>query len=183
MGKYTVQYTTSLAQPNWQPIATSTSDFQGMIELVDIESQVSQTGFYRAICNSNGPASLPVNLAADTSPVSLPFSLVGLNSSADPALPGSPVTFSVKMAALAPIGDPPSGSIQFMVDGTAYGAPVDFVDGNANLTTATLLAGEHTVSAVYSGDGSVVFLKQIINTPPVANNETIQLNQELNTRD
>jgi hypothetical protein len=179
-GNYTVQYTTSLAKPNWRSIATSTADFQGMIELVDIESQANQTGFYRAICNSNGPASPPVNLAGGTSPVSSLFSLVGLNSLANPSLPGSPVTFSVKMAALAPIGDPPSGSVQFMVDGTAYGAPVDFVDGNASLTTATLPAGEHVVSAFYSGDGSIVFLKQIINTPPVANNETIQLNP-LNT--
>jgi subtilisin-like proprotein convertase family protein len=179
-GNYTVQYTTSLAKPNWQPIATSTADFQGMIGLVDTESQVNQTGFYRAICNSNGPASLPVNLAPDTSPVSSLFSLVGLNSSANPALPGSSVTFSVKIAALAPISEPPSGSVQFMVDDAAYGTPVAFVNGNASLTTANLPAGEHTVSAAYSGDGSVAFLKQIINTPPVANNESIQLNP-LNT--
>ena len=180
-GNYTIQFTTGLTKPNWQPIATSTADFQGIIELVDTESQVNQTGFYRAICNSNGPRICCRSILQLTPRRCLCHSaLVGLNSSANPALPGSSVTFSVKMAALAPSSELPSGSVQFMVDGAAYGTPVALVEGNASLTTATLPAGEHTVSAVYSGDGSVVFLKQIINTPPVANNETIQLNP-LNT--
>jgi subtilisin-like proprotein convertase family protein len=172
---YTVQYTKSVAQPDWQPIATSTADFQGIIELMDTESQMNQTGFYRAICNSNGPASLQVSFAADTSPVSLPFSLVALTSSANPALPGSSVTFSARVAALAPVGNPPSGNVQFKVDGAAYGTPVALTEGNASLTTATLPAGEHTVSAVYSGDGSVMILNQVINTPPVAGEDTVQI--------
>jgi subtilisin-like proprotein convertase family protein len=174
-GNYTIQYTERLSHPNWQPITTRTADFEGNMELQDTESLSIPTGFYRAICNTNEPASPPTNTVPLASPITLPFSLVSMNSSTNPALPGTSVTFSVKVAALAPVGSPPSGSVQFKVDGAAYGTPVTLAGNDAYFTTTTLPLGKHTVSAVYSGDGSVMNLSQIINTPPVAEEDTVHI--------
>jgi hypothetical protein len=52
-------------------------------------------------------------------------------------------------------GPVPSGTVQFMVDGTPSGSPVALSDGTATSTpTSTLAAGIHTVTASYSGDNT-----------------------------
>jgi subtilase family serine protease len=55
-------------------------------------------------------------------------------------------------------GTTPTGTIQFLVDNKAVGAPQPLPSGTATLTfalsTATITSGGHTVSAVYSGDGN-----------------------------
>ena len=52
-------------------------------------------------------------------------------------------------------GPVPTGTVQFMVDGSAYGSPVSLSDGTATSTpTSTLSAGDHTVAAGYSGDSN-----------------------------
>jgi subtilase family serine protease len=55
-------------------------------------------------------------------------------------------------------GTTPTGTIQFLVDNKAVGAPQPLPSGSATLTfalsTATITSGGHTVSAVYSGDGN-----------------------------
>jgi len=75
---------------------------------------------------------------------------------------------------LAPGSGPPSGTVQFKVDGANYGAAVNLSNGTAILNTDTLPWGVHTVSAEYSGDGNfssatnMLPQLQVINTPPVA---------------
>lgn len=51
-------------------------------------------------------------------------------------------------------GATPTGTVQFMVDNAAVGAPVLLVGGRASYTldTSALPSGGHNVSAVYSGD-------------------------------
>ena len=104
------------------------------------------------------------------------FSLASLTSSANPASPGLPITFSASVAALAPVPDLPSGSVQFNVDGVVYGAPVTLAGGSTSLTITNLPVGKHSISAVYSGDGSVMFAHQLVNTPPVAGDDVVQIN-------
>src|SRR5205814_4630336 len=57
------------------------------------------------------------------------------------------------MAAVATSGGTPAGTVQFKIDGANAGSPVA-LDGSATATFATssLTAGNHTVSADYSGD-------------------------------
>jgi streptogramin lyase len=73
----------------------------------------------------------------------------GLMSSANPSVYGQPVTFTATVSAAS---GTPTGSVQFQVDGNNLGGPVSLVNGSASLTTATLTAGSHTVTAIYSGD-------------------------------
>jgi hypothetical protein len=50
-------------------------------------------------------------------------------------------------------GVSPTGTVQFNIDGSAFGSPVTLASGTATSgTTSTLSAGTHTVTAVYSGD-------------------------------
>src|SRR5262249_15195480 len=52
-------------------------------------------------------------------------------------------------------GAAPTGTIQFQVDGSNLGPPVDLAGGTATSPSVTAIgAGTHTITAVYSGDGS-----------------------------
>ena len=46
----------------------------------------------------------------------------------------------------------PTGTVQFNIDGSAFGSPVTLASGSATSgSTTTLTVGTHTVTAVYSG--------------------------------
>jgi hypothetical protein len=66
---------------------------------------------------------------------------------------GQQVTFT---ATVAPTSGPvtPTGTIQFLVDGSNFGVPVTLSGGAASLSIAALSAGSHIVTAVYSGDSN-----------------------------
>jgi hypothetical protein len=68
------------------------------------------------------------------------------------------VTFTATITVNAPGNGTPSGAVQFQIDGSNVGQPVS-VSTSGGVTTAaystnTLAVGTHTVTAVYSGDGS-----------------------------
>src|SRR5262249_5193755 len=72
---------------------------------------------------------------------------------------GQAVTFTATVAAEAPGGGTPTGSVQFVIDGSDYGAPVSLSGGTASISDADLsVSGSpHTVTAVYtSSDGHYV---------------------------
>ena len=51
----------------------------------------------------------------------------------------------------------PTGTVQFLVDGNTLGSPVNLVNGVADSTSlSTLAAGQHTITASYSGDSTYV---------------------------
>jgi hypothetical protein len=77
-----------------------------------------------------------------------------LASSVDPSDLGQSVTFTATVAAVPAGAAAPTGSVQFQVDGTNFGAPAALVNGQASFSTASLAAGTHTITAVYSGDGN-----------------------------
>jgi len=84
-----------------------------------------------------------------------------LQSSLDPSTFGAPITFTATVATADPTsGDVPDGSVQFAVDGTPVGDPVDLDNGVAvSPTLASPDPGDHLVtaqylpSAAYSGSG------------------------------
>ena len=52
-------------------------------------------------------------------------------------------------------GSSPTGTVQFYVDGSAFGSAVTLASGSATSgSTSTLSVGTHTVTAAYSGDGA-----------------------------
>jgi uncharacterized repeat protein (TIGR01451 family) len=75
-------------------------------------------------------------------------------SSMNPSVGGQPVTFTATVSANTSTSTIPTGTVQFVVDGSNFGAPVTMSNGTAQITTSSLSAGNHSVSAQYSGDGN-----------------------------
>ncbi len=74
---------------------------------------------------------------------------VSVNSSPPTALYGTPVTFTATVSG----GASPTGTVTFKVDGAPIGtSPLN--GATATLTTKTIAAGAHTISAVYNGDAN-----------------------------
>ena len=72
-----------------------------------------------------------------------------VTSNHNPSVFGQPVTFSATVASGAGI---PTGTVQFLDGGANLGPPVALSSGLATLTTASLSAGAHNITAAYSGD-------------------------------
>ena len=100
-------------------------------------------------------------------------------SSANPALPTANVTFTMTVAAVAPGAGTPTGTVDFRIDGSVAGSGT-LAGGVATFSINTLALGTHTVVAEYGGSGNFIGRTntltpaQVINTPPVANNDTIE---------
>ncbi|MBI5383957.1 MAG: Ig-like domain repeat protein [Verrucomicrobia bacterium] len=103
-----------------------------------------------------------------------------VTSSANPASPGSLVTFTFQASPVAPSTAVPTGTVQFKINGENVGAPVTLTAGVASQSIATLPHGRHTISAEYAGDGNflgttnTLAQSQLINTAPVAGADTIE---------
>lgn len=75
---------------------------------------------------------------------------VTLTTSVNPAFVSEPITFT---ATVKPAGiDIPSGTITFFDGVTQLGTSQPLVGGVASLPISSLVAGTHSISAVYSGD-------------------------------
>ena len=76
-----------------------------------------------------------------------------VTSSDNPSNAGQSVTFTATVSADDPEAGTPTGSVQFMIDGSDYGDPVTLGDdGTASISDAALDASgsPHSVSAVYT---------------------------------
>jgi archaeal flagellin FlaB len=77
----------------------------------------------------------------------------GVNLSSSETIAG--VIFTASVIPVAPGTGIPTGTIQFYIDGAPYGAPVALAGGNASsLPNNSLTVGDHTITAVYSGDSN-----------------------------
>ncbi len=97
-----------------------------------------------------------------------------ITSSSNPSTAGSPVTFTITVAPIAPAAGTPTGTVQLKDNGTPLGAPVTvsltsanskeiestepsfmlLANGVASLTTSALTVGSHLITADYVGDAS-----------------------------
>jgi hypothetical protein len=81
-----------------------------------------------------------------------------VSSSASPAVTGQSITFTATVSPVAPASGTPSGTVQFLLDGSPAGSPVPLsssgAQATASLSTASLALGTHTIAASYSGDSS-----------------------------
>ncbi len=97
-------------------------------------------------------------------------------SSASPSSVGQSVTFTASVAANVLGSGTPTGTVQFLIDGSDFGSPVTLVNGSAtSAAISSLSVASHTIEAVYSGDtdfaASTGTLTQTVNpvstsTPP-----------------
>lgn len=90
--------------------------------------------------------------ALDAKEATLLSSSTALTSSMNPSTFGQPVTFTAQVTGS---GAEPTGTVQFLIDGVAAGAPVALdANGDATFTTSSLSVAGHTVAAVYGGDAT-----------------------------
>src|SRR5262245_40162418 len=109
--------------------------------------------------DSTGVADVTVNRAATT---------VSLGSSANPAATGQAVTFTARVAAVAPGAGTPTGSVTFKDGAVILGTVAVRADGTAPLTTSFAATGGHAITAVYNGDPNFVGTSQTITEPVLA---------------
>jgi hypothetical protein len=95
-----------------------------------------------------------------TQTVNKASSTTGISSSENPSNPGDSITFE---AGVTGPGGYPTGTVQFVVDGSNFGSPVSLsisrfgeltFDSATSSATSSLSSGNHTVAAVYSGDNN-----------------------------
>jgi len=103
----------------------------------------------------------PGSLGANNNIVIQASTTTAVVSNPNPSVLGQPATFSAIITSAGP--GTPTGTAQFVVDGSNSGPPVPLVGGVATFTTSTLSVGTHAISAVYSGD--VVFLPSASSPP------------------
>jgi hypothetical protein len=65
---------------------------------------------------------------------------------------GTAITFTLDVTGSP--GPSPTGTVQFKVDGTNYGAAVTLLSGKASTSVTGLSVANHTLSATYSGDSN-----------------------------
>jgi hypothetical protein len=94
---------------------------------------------------NTGSAPLTVN-KADT--------LTTVSSAPNPSTYGQQVTFSATVSVVSPGAGSPTGSVQFVVDGSNYGSAVSLTGESASITDSALTASSHSITAVYSGDSN-----------------------------
>ena len=116
----------------------------------------SITASYAGDLNFN--ASVTATTGALTQTVNQAATKTTVTSSANPSGSGKPVTFTATVKAVAPGIGIPTGTVTFSINGTPQSpaVPLTMTNGvdQATFTTAPLLAGTYTITAVYDGDSN-----------------------------
>ena len=105
------------------------------------------TAEYSGTQRFNGSRSEPVTIA-----VSQAAPTIAMGSSINPSNPGQGVRFTARVQ-FTPPSAAPTGTAQFL-DGTTPLQSATLTHGAANISTAALSIGEHSISATYSGDSN-----------------------------
>ncbi|MBI5031485.1 MAG: Ig-like domain repeat protein [Chloroflexi bacterium] len=109
------------------------------------------TATYSSDANFNGSTSSPL-----TQVVTKANTTTALTSSVNPSVFGQSVTFTATVGATPPGNGTPTGSVQFKDNGVNLGNSVLLVGGQASVNTTNLSVGNHTITAVYNGDGNFI---------------------------
>ncbi len=152
---------TSLASPlfvgSWARIQTANNATLGFPATWIYSHGAQMTSAYHdVITGSNGDYSATTGWDYATGYGSFDVAATALLTQSSVTVSASPATIvtgqSVTLTATV-TGNAPTGTIQFLVDGVAFGAPVQLVNGVATLTTNQLTStGNVAITVIYSGD-------------------------------
>jgi hypothetical protein len=179
----TLRASTATAVPGQIETLTATVTSQAGTPIGTVFFYDGNTLLGEATLDGNGQASIPASLGIGTHALTVSFFGVSgfaastsaattvtvnpaatsltLGSSVNPAVTGHTVTFSARVAAVAPGAGTPTGTITFKDGNTVLGT-VAVVNGTATLTTSFAVAGSHVITAVYSGDPNFVASSQTL---------------------
>jgi len=165
----------------------TTNNLTALATLATTATSVSNAGVYPITASGAASTNYSFNYVAGSLTITNSLTSGAIVSSANPALPGAEVTFTMAVSAVAPGAGTPTGTVNFRIDGGVLGTGT-LSGGAATFTTTDLALGTHTVVAEYAGDlnfgGSTNTLSpvQVINTPPVAGNDSIERNPLLSVK-
>jgi hypothetical protein len=158
-------------------LSDDTNSLTSLATITTTASSTSDVGPYPITASGAASPNYTFTYLDGTLTVTQALSSGAVVSSSNPAAPGSSVTFTATLSAVAPGAGSPTGIVNFRIDGNVAG-PGTLAGGVATFTTSTLSHGSHTVAAEYSGSlnfvGTTNSLDQVINTPPMAGNDTIE---------
>jgi RHS repeat-associated protein len=126
-------------------------------------------GFYSVATDNVGNVQ-PTPTGAQATTTAKTATTTAVASSVNASVYGQSVTISATVTPSS--SGTPTGTIQFTIDGTNFGAAVPLFGGSATSgAIATLTAGTHTITAVYSGDAifssSTGTLTETVNPAPL----------------
>jgi hypothetical protein len=113
---------------------------------------ITATATFTTYDAGNYPTYLDTSEFSQGKQVTKALTTTTLTASANPSLLNQQVTFTATIATPITGLDGPTGTVQFMVDGSNFGSAVPLSSNTASFTTSALSVGPHTVQAVYSGD-------------------------------
>lgn len=160
-------------------LGQGTNNLAAIATLSTTANAASSVGSYAITASGAASPNYDFAYVPGTLTITQSLTVGAITSSANPALPGANVTFTMTVGAVAPGVGTPSGTVNFRIDGSVAGSGA-LAGGVATFTISTLALGSHTVAAEYAGDvnfvGSTNALapNQVINTPPVAGADTIE---------
>jgi Bacterial Ig-like domain (group 3)/FG-GAP-like repeat len=143
-------------------LVSGTVDFVDGTQTIATSSIANGVAVAQTSLLARGPHSLSARYGLSSSPVitHLVNQLVTattLRSSLNPTLAAQSVRFTAKVAPTPFVGSPiPIGTVQFKLDGAAFGTPVPLsADSAVSQATTALSMGSHDVQAIYaSGDAN-----------------------------
>ena len=157
----------------------TTNNLTALATLATTATTTSAAGTYPITASNAGSTNYSFNYVDGVLTIGQSASSGVVVSSANPAIPGSNVTFTATISAVAPGVGTPSGTVNFRIDGSVAGSGT-LSGGVATFTTSSLALGTHTVVAEYAGDANftgttnALASNQVINTPPVAGDDSIE---------
>jgi subtilisin-like proprotein convertase family protein len=160
-------------------LGQNTNSLTTLATLATIATATSDVATYAITAIGATSSNYTFSYVASTLTITQSLSSGAIASSANPALPGASVTFTMALNAVAPGAGTPTGTVNFRIDGSVAGAGT-LSGGIATFSTSALTHGTHTVAAEYAGSLNFVGTTnaltpdQNINTSPIAGNETIE---------
>lgn len=166
-----ITFTAPVSGPSTTFAPTTTAIISGGMVSLNVTANTTVGGPYNVVASAKGGNSVNFSLSnAKLSPT------LTVTSSVNPSLFGQLVIFTATVS--SDLGTP-TGNATFIIDGTPQ-PPIALVDGQATFSTATLLVGNHTIGADYSGDANFSAISglltggQTVINPAVA---TVQFSQ------
>jgi hypothetical protein len=159
-----ILWTATLTGANGKPISGSITLTDGATPLTTLTTSASGIATYTSSAFTPGTHTITASYAGDTNDaasastpvatlITIATTSTTLSSSANPALTLTPITFT---ATVAGNGGIPGGSVTFLDGTAALGSAKLAGTGNtsavASLTLTSLAAGNHSITAQYTGD-------------------------------
>ncbi|TSB32070.1 Ig-like domain repeat protein [Streptomyces benahoarensis] len=134
------------------PLGTSALNGSGVATL---PISTLGVGSHALTATYNGGAGFnPSTSPVDAQAVNKASTVTVLIAAPNPSAPGQTVVLTATVAAIPPGAGTRTGTVSFFDGATLLGTSAVNAGGVATFTTATLSAGSHTLTAVYSGDGN-----------------------------